>query len=132
LGSQGLGGSSNLYTATANYRFRLEGQRLGAYVIAGGGLYYRHSSIHRQVEQPNVACTSYWVWWGYSCTAGYVTTDQTLASSGSSAFGGNVGIGFTAKIADSGEKVYVETRYHYAPNKNIPTQLLLITFGFSF
>jgi hypothetical protein len=100
--------------------------------IGGGGLYYRHSSLQRQVLQPGIVCTSYWTWWGYSCAAGYVSTDQTLISSGSSAFGGNAGVGFTIKIADSGEKVYVESRYHYAPNKNIPTQLVLVTFGFRF
>jgi hypothetical protein len=130
--SQGLSRSSNLFTGTANYRFRLEGQRFGAYLIAGGGLYYRNSNLKKEVQQPNITCTSYWTWWGYTCTAGYVSTDQTLASSSSSAFGGNAGIGFTVKIADSGEKLYVESRYHYAPNKNIPTQLVLITFGFSF
>jgi hypothetical protein len=132
LPGEGLHRSSNLYTATGNYMLRLDGHRFGAYLIGGGGLYYRHFNLQRQILQPGIVCTNSWIWWGYTCAAGYVSTDQTLISSGSSAFGGNAGAGFTIKIADSGEKVYVESRYHYAPNKNISTQLVLVTFGFRF
>jgi hypothetical protein len=132
LPNQGLSRSSNLYTVTGNYMFRKQGHRLGAYVIGGGGLYYRHTSLQRQVIEPGIVCTPFWTWWGYSCAAGFVSTNQTLISSGSSAFGGNAGVGFTVKIADSGEKIYVESRYHYAPNKNVSTQLVLVTFGFRF
>ena len=38
-------------------------------------------------------------------------------------------MGFTIRINDEGYKFYVESRYHYAPTKNISTQLITITLG---
>ena len=40
-------------------------------------------------------------------------------------------MGFTIRINDEGYKFYVESRYHYAPTKNISTQLITVTLGFS-
>jgi len=130
--SRDISGSSNLFALTANYRFKLEGRVFGAYVIAGGGLYYRHSSLSREVVVgTGTVCGPSWSYWGYGCVSGNVSQDQTLISAGSSAFGGNGGAGFTIRINEEGYKFYVESRYHYAPNKNIATQLIPITFGFA-
>lgn len=70
--------------------------------------------------------------WGFSCTSGTVTGHKTLASSSSAAPGGNVGIGFAAKLLTSHYKFYVESRYHYTTNKFITTQIIPVTVGIRF
>jgi len=130
--TRGLSGSSNLYTLTANYRFKLEGKVFGGYVIGGGGVYYRHSRLSQEViVGEGTVCGPSWEYWGYGCVSGIVSDDQTLISAGSTAFGGNAGIGFTIRINDEGYKFYIESRYHYAPTKGISTHLVPITLGFS-
>jgi hypothetical protein len=127
-----ISGSSNLFALTANYRFQMQGHVFGAYVIGGGGMYYRRASLSREVVvATGTVCGPTWLYWGYTCVSGDVTQDQTLISAGSTAFGGNGGAGFTIRINDEGYKFYVESRYHYAPTKNISTQLMTITLGFA-
>ena len=121
---------SNLYSLTANYRFELRGKSLGMYFIAGGGLYIRRSKLTKVVQNgTTTTCTSAWLYWGYTCTSGIVTVDQTLASASSSTMGANGGIGFTVRVGDAPYRMYVETRYHYAPTRNLNTQLVMATFG---
>jgi len=128
-----LSGSSNLFALTANYRFKMEGRVFGVYLIGGGGMYHRHASLSREiVVGAGTVCTPSWNWWGYSCVSGKVTDDQTLLSAGSTALGGNAGAGFTIRFHEEGYKFYVEVRYHYAPTRNIATQVLPITLGFRF
>ena len=125
-----ISASSNLFALTANYRFKLEGRVFGAYLIGGGGMYYRRASLSREVVVgTGTACGPTWEWWGYGCVSGNVTSDQTLISAGSTALGGNIGAGFTIRFHEEGYKFYVESRYHYAPTRNIPTRLLSITLG---
>ena len=127
-----ISGSSNLFTVTGNYRYRIQGNVFGVYFIGGGGWYYRRATISRQVVVgAGVACGPAWLWWGYGCVAGTVSQDLTLISAGSSALGCNGGVGFTIRINEEGYKFYVEARYHYAPTRNISTQLIPITLGFS-
>ena len=129
--SREISGSSNLFAVTSNYRFRLQGKVFGVYVIGGGGVYYRHSRLSKEVDVARGSiCQPLWYWWGYACVSGTVSEDQTLVSAGSTAFGGNAGIGFTIRVDEDGLKFYVESRYHYAPHKNVPTRLFPITFGF--
>jgi len=131
-----LSGKSNLYSATANYRYnlnRISGSVFGAYAIAGGGWYYRKSQISQDYNVPvGTVCTPFYFWWGYTCEAGYVPTDNVIASSGSSAGGVNAGTGFTIRLGDLGWKFYAEARYHYAWNKRIPTTVVTATFGLRF
>lgn len=130
--SRGIDGHSNLFALTGNYRLGLQGRVFGAYLIAGGGMYYRRSKLSREViVGAGTVCSPAWLWWGFTCQSGFVSEDQTLVSAGSTAFGGNGGVGFTIRINQEGYKFYVESRYHYAPNKNISTQIIPITFGFS-
>ena len=125
-----ISGHSDLYSLTANYRFELRGKSLGMYFIAGGGLYIRRSKLTKVVQNgTTTSCTSAWLYWGYTCTSGIVTVDQTLASASSSTLGANGGIGFTVLVGDAPYRMYVETRYHYAPTRNINTQLVMATFG---
>jgi glutamine amidotransferase-like uncharacterized protein len=102
------------------------------YWIGGGGLYYRRASLSQEVAVgTGTVCGPTYTYWGYGCVDGIVSQDQTLIKAGSSAFGGNGGMGFTIRINDEGYKFYVESRYHYAPTKNISTELMTITLGFS-
>lgn len=127
---QRFSGHSNLYVLTGNYRFERRGAHFGAYVIAGGGLYYRTTNPSIRINSgSNNTCTQAWLWWGFKCSSGIVLPNQQLGSTGSNAFGGNVGIGFTARVAEEPYRVYVESRYHYAPTKNISTQLVTIGVG---
>ena len=123
----------NLFAVTANYKFELRGRLLGAYLIGGGGWYHRSTSVTKQVPSgTSITCEPVWLWWGYSCSSGLVTTSLTLASSSSSAFGANGGIGFTIRVGEAPYRFYVESRYHYAPTKNITTNLVAFTFGFRY
>ena len=125
-----ISGSSNLYTITGNYRYMREGRTFGAYVIGGGGMYYRRASLSQSVVVgTGTVCGPTWQFFGYGCVTGNVSEDQTLVKAGSTAFGGNAGMGMTIRFDKEGYKFYMESRYHYAPTKNIATTLLTITFG---
>lgn len=123
-------GHSNLYTVTGNYRYQWQGRLLGAYFIGGGGWYYRTMGFKGPVESGSgTTCAPAWVWWGFTCVSGTVTANQILGGYTSSVFGGNAGVGFTIKIADPSYRIYIEPRYHYAPTKNVATELLKVTVG---
>src|SRR5215470_10494700 len=133
LQSRDLSGHSNLIAITGNYRFEMRGKTFGAYFIAGGGFYYRNTSLSRQVVTgTTTACTREWLFWGFSCTNGTVSSDQTLASSASGTFGGNGGMGITIKVSEPRYRFYIEARYHYAPTTPVNTQLIPITLGVRF
>jgi Outer membrane protein beta-barrel domain len=130
LQSPDINGHGNLVALTANYRFELRGRVLGAYFIGGGGWYHRNASLSRQIPAgTNISCTPAFLWWGFDCTSGTTTTNLTLASSSSNALGVNGGIGFTVRVGDAPYRFYVESRYHYAPTKNINTQIVVISVG---
>lgn len=129
-GQSNLSGHSNLYILTENYRYERRHARFGAYVIGGGGLYYRTTNPSVRVNSgSNIKCTQAWLWWGFKCASGVVLPNQQLGSTGSNAFGGNIGIGFTARVAEEPYRLYVESRYHYAQTKHISTQLITIGVG---
>jgi hypothetical protein len=133
LQTPNIGGHGNLYSMTANYKYELRGKLLGAYLIGGGGWYRRSTSITKQIPAGTaITCQPIWLWWGYSCSSGLVTTSLTLANSTSNAFGANAGIGFTIRVGEAPYRFYVESRYHYAPTKNISTQLVAFSFGFRY
>jgi hypothetical protein len=130
VGSPNVFGHGNLYALTANYKFELRGKLLGAYLIGGGGWYHRNTRLIRQIPVgTSITCDPVWVWWGYNCSSGTVTTNMTVANSGLNAFGVNGGIGFTIRVGEAPYRFYVESRYHYAPTRDISTQLVAFTFG---
>ena len=134
LQASNLNAYGDYYVLTGNYRFELRGQSFGAYLIAGGGLYVRYTHLSQSVTILGAAtpCTQPWLWWGFTCTAGFVTASQTLASSTSSVFGGNAGGGFTIRVGDAPYRIYTEARYHYAPTAHITTRFVTITSGLRF
>ncbi len=132
LQDSSVDGRGNLYALTGNYRFELRGKSLGVYFIGGGGLYHRSVSLSHKVTTgaTSITCEPTWEWWGFSCSRGAVVSNQTLASSSSSVLGVNAGIGFTVRVGEEAPyRVYIESRYHYAPTKGISTQMVDITFG---
>jgi hypothetical protein len=123
-------GQSNLYVVTGNYRYEARGKVFGAYFIGGGGMYYRITNLSQRVNSSNnTSCAPGWVWWGFNCISGTVMANQTIGSASSTALGVNTGIGLTARVGEEPYRVYVESRYHYAPNKSISTQLVTVTVG---
>jgi hypothetical protein len=124
---------TQLLVLSGNYRYELRGKTLGVYLIGGGGWYYRYSDLSREVTVGAVTiCRPSWLWWGFTCASGTVTEGQTLRSSNSSAFGGNGGVGFTVRVGEPPYRLYFESRYHYAPNKGVSTNLVVTTFGVRF
>ncbi len=130
LQTTNINGHGDVFAITGNYRFELRGKLLGTYLIGGGGWYHRKVSISREIPAgSSVACTPTFLWWGFSCESGTVTSSQLLASPSSNSWGGNAGIGFTVRVGEPPYRFFVESRYHYAPHKNVKTQLVLITVG---
>jgi hypothetical protein len=132
-------GSMNLYSLTGNYRYHIDsirGSVFGAYIIGGGGWYYRHFSVSRDfVVPPETVCQPVYIWWGYGCDADGFVFSAEVASGGVSAGGLNAGLGFTVKLGSKGWKFFTESRYIYAWNKglaHIPVTLIPVTFGLRF
>ena len=129
-------GSINLYSLGVNYRHHIDsvkGSPFGVYAIAGGGWYYRYSSIDKNYTvPPGTACAPYWGYWGYGCDPAGTVVSQTVAYRGRSSGGLNAGVGFTLRLSDSGFKFYTEARYHYAFTQGIATTLIPVTFGFRY
>jgi len=100
------------------------GRKFGTYLIGGIGWYHRSG----QTTTPGVGviCDPYWSWW-YGCTIASV--DIVTKSRSNNAFGENVGVGFTYRLAESHLKIYAEVRYHQASYNNVPTKLVPLTFG---
>ena len=129
-GQASLTGHSNLYVVTENYRYERRGKTFGTYFIVGGGLYYRTTNPSLVIHSGNnTPCTKAWQWWGFKCSSGLVVPDQEMGSTGSNAFGGNIGLGFTSRIGEEPYRFYIESRYHYALHTNINTQLITIGVG---
>ena len=84
------------------------------------------------VTGTTVACTSPWLFFGFVCSNGTVSSDQTLASSASGALGANGGMGFTVKVGEPRYRLYFEARYHYVPTTRVNTQIIPITMGIRF
>jgi len=125
-----ISAGANLFAFTGNYRFELRNKAIGTYLIGGGGYYYRNSHLSQKITTgSSITCTPTWLWFGFACESGTVTANQTIGSSSSHSMGVNGGIGFTARVGEAPYRVYVETRYHYAPGKGISTQLVAVTVG---
>jgi hypothetical protein len=128
-------GSVNLYSLTGAYRYRVDHfgkSHFGAYVIGGGGWYYRYASVDKNyVVPPNTVCQPIYTWWGYACDPNGFVYTATIAYKGVSAGGVNAGAGFTIRLTESGLKFYVESRYHYAFS-HLPSTFVPVTFGFRF
>jgi hypothetical protein len=130
LQSPNVSGHGNLYVFTANYRLELRGNALGIYFIGGPGWYYRTVWLSQPVPAgTTISCLPAWLWWGYNCADGIVITNLTRVHSNAGALGFNGGIGFTVRVGEAPYRMYVESRYHFAPTGSISTKLLAVTVG---
>jgi len=130
LQSTKVNGNGNLIALTAEYKYELRGRMLGTYLIGGGGFYQRSTDINKHIPPgTTIPCEPVWVWWGYTCGT---VTNSTVAKSTSNTVGVNGGIGFTIRVGDAPYRWFVESRYHFAPTKNINTQLLTFSVGFRY
>jgi len=129
-GAGGLKGTTDLLVLSGNYRFELRGKLLGAYLIAGGGWYHLSSNLSQTVTSgTSTTCTPVWLWWGFTCSSGVVTSNQTLAQSSRSAWGANLGAGFTTRVGEAPYRLYYEARYHYVPGTHINAEFVQVTIG---
>ena len=122
--------SGELYVLTGYHRFELRGKTLGTYLAAGGELYHPTASVSSRVTKgTNITWEPTPEWWGFSCSSGTATSNQTLRSSSSTALGLNGGVDFTVRVGDAPYRVYVESRYYYAPTRGSNHQLITVTLG---
>ena len=125
-----VSGHGNLFAFTGGYKLELRGRALGTYFIAGGGWYHRSASLSRPVQDgTTIGCIPAWVYWGYNCSSGLIVSDLTEVHSNASALGVNGGVGLTFRVSEAPYRMYVESRYHFAPTKNITTQMLIVSWG---
>lgn len=129
-GAGGLKATTDVIVLSGNYRYELRGRLLGAYIIGGGGWYHLSSNLSQTVTSGTATtCTPQWLWWGFTCSSGLVTSNQTLASASRSAWGANAGAGFTVRVGDAPYRLYFESRYHFVPHQNLNTEFVQITIG---
>jgi hypothetical protein len=95
------------------------------YVTVGGGIY------HRTVEytQPVVSSGIFFdPWFGYYPAA--FTSNQVIGSFGQYKGGINGGVGLAVRLGNSRVKMFAEARYHHIFTRQVPTDLIPVTFGF--
>jgi len=125
-----VNGHGNLFAFTGGYKLELRGRSLGTYFIVGGGWYYRTATLSKALPPGTpIGCNPAWLWWGYDCSTGAVVGNLTEVHSNSSAMGANGGVGLTFRVGEAPYRMYVESRYHFAPTKNITTQMLIVSWG---
>jgi len=134
LGLSDAKGRSNakgrLYSLTGNLMLGSElGLDKSAYLIGGGGWYWRTVEAKHTVLQAGAKCEQGWLWWDIQCVNGVFPTNVTVGSRTLSAGGFNVGGGLTFRLGDSGANLYTEVRYHRAFTRNIETSVLPLTIG---
>jgi hypothetical protein len=105
----------------------------GFYLLAGGGWYYRYTTIGRRFFVPPLTiCQPVYNWWELACRADGYLSAAPSDSHGSGAGGANGGVGFTIRFPHTGWKFFAESRYHYVWSTYIPTTFVPITFGFRY
>jgi opacity protein-like surface antigen len=80
-----------------------------AYLLAGGGLYYRRVQLTQFAGTAVVPACDPWL---YYCYPSAVSVETILGTRSSTDWGLNGGVGFSVRVA-SGLRVYAEGRYHY-------------------
>ena len=131
LGNASVSGHGNVYAFNGSYRLELRGKTFGIYFIGGPGWYYRTVWLSKPVPTgTTISCDPAWLWWGYDCAAGLTVTDQTRVHGSAGALGVSGGGGLTIRVgSEAPYRMFVESRYHFAPTGSISTKLLVFTVG---
>jgi len=139
LQSAGINGNALLQYFNLNLAVHpVHAGRIGAYLIGGGGLYYRGVQVTR-IE--GTAVVPYCDPWLFYCSATPVTASSVIGTRTSWDWGLDGGLGLTFGVAPP-VRLYLEVRYHYifGPSFTTPSgqrkaadgQYLPITFGVRF
>jgi hypothetical protein len=122
--------TSILYSLATNYKREFfTSSAIHPYVVGGGGWYRRKSTITRPTVI-GIACSTWLIWYHEVCEEGSVPLDKIVAASTSDALGFNAGAGLSGRIGKVGLlSWYLEIRYHHAPDQDVPTRTLPVTFG---
>jgi len=122
--------SSILYSLTTNYKREFfTSSAIHPYVVGGGGWYRRKSKITRPTLI-GIACSTWLLWFHEACEEGSVPLDEIVAGSTSDVLGFNAGAGLSGRIGKVGLiSWYLEIRYHHAPDQDVPTRTVPLTFG---
>ncbi len=123
------GGSTRIYSVTANpvVRFNPRG-RFDAYLTGGGGFYRRTVEF----TEPSVGTVTafdpfYGVFYPIDVP---VTNVLSSVSQNKGGLNGGGGVSFRIR-GDSNTKIFAEARYHYLFTTPVRTTILPVTFGFS-
>ncbi|MBI2816493.1 MAG: outer membrane beta-barrel protein [Acidobacteria bacterium] len=122
-------GDMDFWGLTVNPMIRLnrEDSRYDAYLIGGGGLYYRNIDF----TAPTVSTfTAFDPFFGLFVPVA-IPANEILRSHTVLKGGLNIGGGIGVKVGDTRKgSVYVETRYHHMYTRPNATTVLPVTFGF--
>lgn len=109
LNATDIDANSRMQYGTLEAVLRLGHGPFGAYVIGGGGVYYRRVEITEFLGSAVVPTCDPWLYYCYPTAVG---VEQVLGARSSTDFGLNGGVGLTMRVA-GGLKLFVEGRYHY-------------------
>lgn len=119
-------GNAHIHSVTLNPIVRMNPKGpLDAYFIGGVGYY------HRTVEftEPSTATVLVFdPFFGFFVPA-LIPVDRVIGRVVRDGFGGNLGLGFTYALGNSGMKVYTEARYHRADTGSVRTEFVPVTVG---
>jgi hypothetical protein len=122
------GGNMDMWGLTVNPVIRLNraDSRWDAYLIGGGGLYYRNVSF----TAPSVATFGAFDPFLGLVVPVNVATTEVLRSNSILKGGVNIGGGIGIKTGHGKGEFYVEPRYHHMYTRPNATTILPVTFGF--
>ena len=112
------------FTLDPIVRFRTH-HRLGFYITGGGGYYRRIVNFTR----PTTAIVDVFDPFFGIIQPIVVPASQTIGTITRVGWGENIGGGFTYKLGDGHEKLFVEARYHHIETRPRSTDILPITVG---
>jgi hypothetical protein len=125
------GGGMWSWTLTANLMWQSKGRGpVGFYVIGGGGVYTRSTSVTDQTVGTGWYCNPWYPYWCYPYTGTY---ENIIAERTQTDFGWNVGAGLNFRAGRG--LFYIESRYNQmvaTGSATKPMEWVPITFGYKF
>jgi opacity protein-like surface antigen len=100
-------------------------RKIGAYVLAGYGVFTRTVNLTRPGVVPGVICDP----WTFICFTGPVYADIIYRSNSTTKGGWDIGGGVTYRLGEGRTKVFTEIRYYDVLTRDPRTTFLPLTFG---
>ena len=110
-GAMPVESSMRLQAGTAAFVFQAPPSAFRPYLLAGGGIYHRSVSLSTSASGTVSVCNPWW----FVCPTQPVSAQSVAGSHGSTDFGVNVGVGFSARY------FFAEARYHYMTGPSFAT-----------